>query len=73
MASEIRTGGIRTSFRRTTSRISMDSRIFSNSSTGRLARLAEGIRTEDKKVACDLNHRNRKYRISLHRCNPQPT
>jgi hypothetical protein len=65
-----RTGGIRTSFRRTTSRISRDSRILSNSSTGRLARLAECIRTEDKKVACDLD---RKYRISLHGCNPQPT
>ena len=39
------------------SRMSRYSRIFSNNSTGRLERLAEGIRVAEDKKACDRDRR----------------
>lgn len=59
-------GGVRTSFRRTTSRMSIYSRIPSNNSTGRLDRPAEGIRVAEDKKRRDRDHRKCKYRILLH-------
>jgi hypothetical protein len=45
-------GGVRTGFKRMISRISRYPRILSNNSTGRLDRLAEGIRVAGGKKVC---------------------